>query len=246
MRRTLPYLLAAAVILGLSAYLLAEGYRLFGLGLGLLLLLLLGLVALDGSPRPVRTPAAPERPAPSALPAAELAALRAQVAAIAGLLQNPAPAALAAGDDASLRHAVETLARELSVREKESARHLELLVQRDQKRLLARIASIRETAEFMRRATLAGKMDIPQALDQMMLEIEAAVADVGLEVHQIAPGTRVADLPAAAFTALSAEPPPSPDQAGTVKEALSDALYLQDADGRRAYVSPAKLKLYRI
>ena len=131
MRRTLPYLLAAAVILGLSAYLLAEGYRLFGLSLGLLLLLLLGLVALDGSPRPVRTPADPERPAPSALPAAELAALRAQLSAIAGLLQNPAPAAPAAGDDASLRHAVETLARELSVREKESARHLELLVQRD-------------------------------------------------------------------------------------------------------------------
>ena len=65
MRRTLPYLLAAAVILGLSAYLLAEGHRSFGLGLGPLLLLLLGLVALDGSPRPARTPAAPERPAPS-------------------------------------------------------------------------------------------------------------------------------------------------------------------------------------
>ena len=31
-----------------------------------------------------------------------------------------------------------------------------------------------------------------------------------------------------------------------MREALSDALYLQDADGRRAYVSPAKLKLYRI
>lgn len=246
MRRTLPYLLAAAVILGLSAYLHAEGYRLFGLALGLLLLLLLGLVALDEVRRPVRKPVAEERPSPSALPVAELAALRAQVAAIAGLLQKPTAEAPVAGDDASLRQAVETLARELSVREKESARHLELLVQRDQKRLLARIASVRETAEFMRRATLAGKMDVREALDQMMLEIEAAVADVGLEVHQIAPGTRVADLPAAAFTALSAEVAADPDQAGTVKEALSDALYLQDGEGRRAYVSPAKLKLYRI
>lgn len=251
MRRMLPYLFAVATILGLTVYLYDVGEKAFGIGLGLIILLLIGLVALEQPKR--RAPSAGEQPNHSdrpaepagAEPARDLADIRHRLDEIAALLNKPAATGTATADDASLHRAVETLAGELAAREKEAGRYQDLLVQRDQKRVLARLASIRETAEFMRRAVMAGKMEVPEALNQMMLELEAAIGDVGLEIHEVAPGMRIAELPAAAFIALSAENAPDPSQAGTVKEALSDALFIRDTEGRRAYISPAKLKLYR-
>lgn len=252
MRRKLPSLLAIMFILGLAGYLYGNGDKVIGLGLGLIISILIGLVALEPQPQRSAQPAS-ERANPGDGPAApagtetarDLADIRHRLAEIAALLNKPAASGTATADDASLHRAVETLAGELAAREKEAGRYQDLLVQRDQKRLLARLASIRETAEFMRRTVLAGKMEVPEALSQMMLELEAAIGDVGLEIHEVAPGTRISELPAAAFIALSAENAPAPSQAGTVKEALSDALFIRDAEGRRAYISPAKLKLYR-
>lgn len=251
MSRTLPYFLVIVVTLGLAGYLYSTDEKIFGFGLGLILSLLIGLVALEKPRRIARAPVAagPASSTPARVGAdhaAEFSAIRAQLAELISTLNNAKPTGATHADDTSLRKAVETLAGELSAREKEASRHQDLLVQRDQKRLLARIASIRETAEFMRRAVLAGKMDVNEALNQMMLELEAAIGDTGLEVHQIAPGTCISELPAAAFIALTAEIASDPSQAGTVKEAVSDALFIQDPEGRRAYISPAKLKLYRI
>jgi hypothetical protein len=252
MRRTLPYLLAFVIIFGLAAYLYSTGEKVFGVGFGLVVSILMGVVALEQPRRSVHVrPTSPDRttgdsPTASHGSNVELVAIQAKLTELALEINKLTATSVKTPDDAPLRKAVETLASELSSREKEASRHQDLLVQRDQKRLLARIASIRETAEFMRRAVTAGKMDVNEALNQMMLELEAAIGDLGLEVYQIAPGTRISELPAAAFIALTAESAPDPSQAGTVKEAMSDALFIQDPAGRRAYISPAKLKLYRI
>lgn len=152
----------------------------------------------------------------------------------------PAPAS---GD---LNGAVATLAKDLGIREKETQRLHELLVRRDHRNALARIATIRETAEFTRKINAEGKIADQEALRQLIMEIEAALADLGLEVMHVAAGTRIADLPNGSFTILSATSPEGANQAGTVKEAVTEAVFLRDADGKQVFIAPAKLRAYKL
>lgn len=246
MPKALPYLVTLAVLAVLAIYIGKEGGNwMIGAGLfvSVSVILLVGYLE-DSKAKPA---AGPQR-APQLHVAPQWDDLRADVQGVAAavrLLTTQSQAALPAASE-DLKGAVSTLAQELSAREKESQRMLDLLIQKDHKRILARLASIRETAEFTRRIAANGKLDEKEALNQLMLEIEDAFNDLGLEILQIAPGTKISELPAAGFTAVSAEEAPSAELAGTVKESLCDAIYIKDGAGRRAFISPAKLKFYKL
>lgn len=155
-------------------------------------------------------------------------------------------ATASSADGAGLNEALGVLTKDLASREKEAARLMDIIKRKESRNILARIATIRETAEFTRRINAEGKLDDKEALRQLIQEIEAAMQDLGLEVLHIATGTRVAELPNGCFSVLSATPADSLDLAGTVRESLSDAVYVNDDAGRAVFISPAKLRVYKL
>ena len=246
MPKVIPYLVATGVLAAFAVYL---GNVQGDWKLGVLLftsvfaILLVAFWEDQKSSPSIRTPVVPKDQT-----RLQLDGLREDVQAVSAAMrllseQKPATPPPASED---LKGAVSTLAQELGVREKESQRMLDLLIQKDHKRILARLASIRETAEFTRRIVANGKLDEKEALNQLTMEIEDAFNDLGLEILQVATGTKISDLPAAGFTVVSAEEASDPILAGTVKESLCDAIYITDGEGRRAFIAPAKLKLYKL
>ncbi len=148
--------------------------------------------------------------------------------------------------DENLNEAIATLAKDLAVREKESQRLHDVIIRRDHRNALARLVTIRETAEFTRKINEAGKIEDKEALSQIIQEINAAFDDLGLEVMHVSAGTRITELPNGSFTILSAEAPGNADLAGTVKEAVTEATYLRDANGKQVFIAPAKLRAYKL
>lgn len=154
----------------------------------------------------------------------------------------PAPAP-ASGD---FNGAIAALAKDLGLREKETQRLHEVLIRRDHRNALARLATIRETAEFTRKINSAGKIADKEALSQVIMEIEAALDDLGLEIMHVSAGTRIADLPNGSFSILSATQAEAGELPGTVKEAVTEAVFLRDADGKQVFIAPAKLRAYKL
>lgn len=154
----------------------------------------------------------------------------------------PAPAT-ASGD---FNGAIAALAKDLGLREKETQRLHEVLIRRDHRNALARLATIRETAEFTRKINSAGKIADKEALSQVIMEIEAALDDLGLEIMHVSAGTRIADLPNGSFSILSATQAEAGELPGTVKEAVTEAVFLRDADGKQVFIAPAKLRAYKL
>jgi hypothetical protein len=153
-----------------------------------------------------------------------------------------APANDSGNDDG----AVAALAKDLGIREKETQRLHDMLIRRDHRNALARLATIRETAEFTRRINEEGKIADKEALSQLIMEIEAAIDDLGLEIMHVATGTRISELANGSFTILSAVTAESPALAGTVKEAVTEAVFLRDENGKQVFIAPAKLRAYKL
>lgn len=148
--------------------------------------------------------------------------------------------------NASLTEAVATLARDLSIREKETQKLHDIIIRKEQRRVLARVCSIYETAEFTRRINAVNKIDDKEALNQLLMEIESALADLSLEILDINVGSLVKDLPQGSFTIVSAEASDTPTNSGRVKEIVSRAIYVKDGSGSLLFISPAKLKVYKL
>jgi len=142
--------------------------------------------------------------------------------------------------------ALSVLARDLQAREKETQRLHDLLIRRNHHNALARLATIRETAEFTRKINDEGKITDKEALTQLIMEIDAAIDDIGLEIMHVAAGTRISELPNGSFTILSAITPDSVDLAGTVKEAVTEAVFVRDENGKQVFIAPAKLRAYKL
>lgn len=178
----------------------------------------------------------------------EIGAVKDELLRLGNRTAEPASAAAPAPAPASgdLNGAVAALAKDLGIREKETQRLHDALIRRDHRNALARLATVRETAEFTRKINAAGKIADKEALSQVVMEIEAALDDLGLEIMHVAAGTRIADLPNGSFTILSATPPEAGELPGTVKEAVTEAIFLRDADGKQVFIAPAKLRAYKL
>jgi hypothetical protein len=174
---------------------------------------------------------------------AELSQVRQEILRL-GSTQNLLPHTPSQPGD--MNGAVAALAKDLGVREKETQRLQDIISRRDLRNALARLATIRETAEFTRRINADGKLEDKEALHQLIMEIEAAIGDLGMEILHIPVGARISELPNGSFTILTALPPESPATAGTVKESLSDAVFIKDDSGKAVFIAPAKLRVFKL
>ena len=173
----------------------------------------------------------------------ELSQVRQEILRLGNTQNLLAPPPSQPGD---MNSAVAALAKDLGMREKETQRLQDIIARRDLRNALARLATIRETAEFTRRINDAGKLEDKEALHQLIMEIEAAIGDLGMEILHIPVGARIAELPNGSFTILTALPPESPSTAGTVKESLSDAVFIKDDSGKAIFIAPAKLRVFKL
>jgi hypothetical protein len=176
----------------------------------------------------------------------ELGAVKHELLRLANRTAEPSTSAVAPPASGDFNGAIAALAKDLGLREKETQRLHEVLIRRDHRNALARLATIRETAEFTRKINATGKIADKEALSQVIMEIEAALDDLGLEIMHVSAGTRIADLPNGSFSILSATQAEAGEQPGTVKEAVTEAVFLRDADGKQVFIAPAKLRAYKL
>jgi molecular chaperone GrpE (heat shock protein) len=142
----------------------------------------------------------------------------------------------------ALHVAVAELSNQLRQKEKEAAHLHNQLSEREFRRSLSRLASISETLYFTLKLRTDGKLTDEQALEQLRMEIESAISDLGLEISSIIPG----ELPAGSFVVVKAEENPPAGKAGTVKEVISYGFYAKDENGKPHFISPSKITVYKL
>lgn len=112
-------------------------------------------------------------------------------------------------------------------------------------RNLARLTQILEVALSLKARVSAGKSDPADSLDFLVDDMNAALTDQGVEFLEIAPGTKVAELPAGSFAAIAVVDAPDDSARGTVKEVRSRCYFIPEEGKKPRYVAPAKVVLYR-
>jgi hypothetical protein len=142
--------------------------------------------------------------------------------------------------------AVHQLVKELTQKEEQIKALQVKLSEREFRRSLSRIASISETLYFTLKIRAEGKITDDNAIEQLRMEIESAIGDLGLEFDAIIPGQTVAELTAGSFVVVRAEEAPSGVKPGTVKEVLNVGLYAKDETGKKHFISPSKLNVYKL
>lgn len=150
------------------------------------------------------------------------------------------------GEQNQNENAIALLANDLAARERECKEYQSLLAQYHQRRTLSRVASMRETLKFLQRNISSGRLGEKEAFHQVTLEVESAISDLGMEIMEITPGTKITGLEAGSFTPISTEATVDPLCSGTVKSVHTEALFIKDAEGRKCIIAPAKLTIYRI
>ena len=146
----------------------------------------------------------------------------------------------------ALHAAVAELSNQLRQKEKEASHLHNQLTEREFRRSLSRLASISETLHFTLKLRTDGKLTDEQAIEQLRMEIESAISDLGLEISSILPGTAVSELPAGSFVVVKAEENPPAGKAGTVKEVVSYGFYAKDENGKPHFISPSKITVYKL
>lgn len=146
----------------------------------------------------------------------------------------------------ALHAAVAELSNQLRQKEKEASHLHNQLTEREFRRSLSRLASISETLHFTLKLRTDGKLTDEQAIEQLRMEIESAISDLGLEISSILPGTAVSELPAGSFVVVKAEENPPAGKAGTVKEVVSYGFYAKDENGKPHFISPSKINVYKL
>lgn len=146
----------------------------------------------------------------------------------------------------STNEAIATLARDLSIREKETQKLFDIISKTDQRKTLARLCSVRETLLYVNNLCWENKMAYKEGMEQLLLEVDSAFSDLGLETLMITPGTEVSALLPGSFNILSSENTDSPQLAGRVKETVTDAIFVKDSNNKHQFISPAKIKVYKL
>jgi hypothetical protein len=112
-------------------------------------------------------------------------------------------------------------------------------------RNLVRLTQILEVARSLKARVAAGKSDAKESFDFLVDDMDSALADQGVEAMEITIGTKVAELPAGAFAAISVVDAPEDSLRGTVKEVRSRCYFIAEEGKKPRYIAPAKVILYR-
>lgn len=112
-------------------------------------------------------------------------------------------------------------------------------------RNLVRLTQSLEVARTLKARVAAGTSDAKESFEFVVDDMDSALADQGVESMEIAVGTKVADLPAGSFAAISVVDAPEESLRGTVKEARSRSYFIPEEGKKPRFIAPAKVILYR-
>lgn len=112
-------------------------------------------------------------------------------------------------------------------------------------RNLVRLSQSLEIARALQVRLAAGKSDPKESLDFVVDDLDSALSDQGVESMEIAVGTKVADLAAGSFAAISVVDAPEDTLRGTVKEVRSRCYFISESGKKPRFIAPAKVILYR-
>lgn len=159
---------------------------------------------------------------------------------------TPGHPPLSPTEGATPTEAIHQLVKELAQKEEQIKNLHAKISEKDFRRSLSRLASISETLQFTLKIRNEGKISDANAIEQLRMEIESAISDLGLEFDAIIPGQAVAELSAGSFVVVRAEEAPAGAKPGTVKEVLNIGLYARDEAGKKHFISPSKLNVYKL
>lgn len=120
------------------------------------------------------------------------------------------------------------------------------LTEREFRRSLSRLASIYETQNFVLKLLDQNKLSPADAIEQLKLEINSSISDVGLEFFNITPGTQISTLPAGSFVILNSNCDAPAGMAGTVKDVYNPAICAKDENNKLHFILPSKINAYKL
>jgi molecular chaperone GrpE (heat shock protein) len=112
-------------------------------------------------------------------------------------------------------------------------------------RNLVRLSQSFEIARTLQTRVGSGKSDPKESFDFIVDDLDSALSDQGVEAMEITVGTKVADLAAGSFAAISVVDAPEDALRGTVKEVRSRSYFISEAGKKPRFIAPAKVILYR-
>jgi len=112
-------------------------------------------------------------------------------------------------------------------------------------RNLVRLSQSLEIARTLQTRVASGKSDPKESFDFIVDDLDSALSDQGVEAMEISVGTKVADLAAGSFAAISVVDAPEDALRGTVKEVRSRSYFISEAGKKPRFIAPAKVILYR-
>lgn len=112
-------------------------------------------------------------------------------------------------------------------------------------RNLVRLTQILEVARSLKARVADGRSDPKESFDFLVDDMDSALTDQGVEALEIELGSRVAELPAGTFAAISVVDAPEDSLRGTVKEVRSRCYFISEEGKKPRYIAPAKVILFR-
>jgi molecular chaperone GrpE (heat shock protein) len=112
-------------------------------------------------------------------------------------------------------------------------------------RILTRISQCLEVARSLQARVAEGKSTPAESFEFIVDDLNAALGDHGVESFDIAAGTRVSELAAGSFAAISVVDAPTEETRGTVKESRTRSYFVSEEGKKPRYIAPAKVILYR-
>jgi molecular chaperone GrpE (heat shock protein) len=112
-------------------------------------------------------------------------------------------------------------------------------------RNLVRLAQSLEVARALQNRVSSGKSDPKESFDFVVDDLDSALKDQGVESMEVAVGTKVADLAAGSFAAISVVDAPEDALRGTIKEVRSRCYFISEEGKKPRFIAPAKVILYR-
>lgn len=112
-------------------------------------------------------------------------------------------------------------------------------------RNLVRLTQSLEIARTLQTRVGSSKSDPKESFDFLVDDLDSALSDQGVEAMEITVGTKVSDLAAGSFAAISVVDAPEDALRGTVKEVRSRCYFIPEAGKKSRFIAPAKVILYR-
>ncbi len=178
----------------------------------------------------------------------ELVALRQDIKSIKGSPNAPATDSAPAEVPAKLGElsgALSEAMKQISSRDGQIDLLTKNVNQANIQRNLLRITQSLEVARSLQARVASGKSDAKESFDFVVDDLDSALSDQGVESMEIAIGTKVADLAAGSFAAISVVDAPDDALRGTVKEVRSRCYFIPEEGKKPRFIAPAKVILYR-